>query len=408
MNSERSTLSESIRELSAELHKKTRELGEQEIAVTRRMDDIDSLVGKYMHGKAVIGLNASSVQQQFDIDFNVDVNMASSDLTAVNVVGQRIKESIRPGLQTFGEQLRTEWRQHSNQKIEWDDKLDRLGSELEQRRHQVQALELKLASLESAAEAEKQVRHMSARFGECPRSFTVPCTSQSVEIIGADSGYTATFGQARGGCRRHVHVERPRAARRRYRDTTAQLRVRSLAARLIIAAGIHTEDLSFFFVHAQTSRDDPSWQRDEGKDSARDHVPARTDHPGQAIRHRQVERAHKVCSTTRLASALRLSCPVAFFTLSLSLELVNLVFLVRIEVFNSHLPLACTQNNHIIKVPFRTPWSCLADCIGFYTIHEGHIDTSSTAAFGRVRLMQRALKIKVIQLTASGVRNRPK
>ncbi|KAH8089079.1 HEC/Ndc80p family-domain-containing protein [Filobasidium floriforme] len=156
MNSERSTLSESIRELSAELHKKTRELGEQEIAVTRRMDDIDSLVGKYMHGKAVIGLNASSVQQQFDIDFNVDVNMASSDLTAVNVVGQRIKESIRPGLQTFGEQLRTEWRQHSNQKIEWDDKLDRLGSELEQRRHQVQALELKLASLESAAEAEKQ------------------------------------------------------------------------------------------------------------------------------------------------------------------------------------------------------------------------------------------------------------
>lgn len=168
MNSERSTLSESIRELSAELHKKTRELGEQEIAVTRRMDDIDSLVGKYMHGKAVIGLNASSVQQQFDIDFNVDVNMASSDLTAVNVVGQRIKESIRPGLQTFGEQLRTEWRQHSNQKIEWDDKLDRLGSELEQRRHQVQALELKLASLESAAEAEKQVSCMSARLAFAP------------------------------------------------------------------------------------------------------------------------------------------------------------------------------------------------------------------------------------------------
>ena len=326
MNSERSTLSESIRELSAELHKKTRELGEQEIAVTRRMDDIDSLVGKYMHGKAVIGLNASSVQQQFDIDFNVDVNMASSDLTAVNVVGQRIKESIRPGLQTFGEQLRTEWRQHSNQKIEWDDKLDRLGSELEQRRHQVQALELKLASLESAAEAEKQVSCMSARFGERPRSLTVPRTLQSVETIGADSRYTATFGQARGGCRRHVHVERPRAARRRYRDTTAQFRVRSLAARLIIAAGMHTEDLSFFFVHAQTARDDTSWQRDEGKDSARDHVPARTDHPGQAIRHRQVERAHKVCSATRLATALRLFCPVAFFTLSLSLELVNFCF----------------------------------------------------------------------------------
>jgi hypothetical protein len=231
MNSERSTLSESIRELSAELHKKTRELGEQEIAVTRRMDDIDSLVGKYMHGKAVIGLNASAVQQQFDIDFNVDVNMASSDLTAVNVVGQRIKESIRPSLQTFGEQLRTDWRQHSNQKIEWDDKLDRLGSELEQRRHQVQALELKLASLESAAEAEKQVRHMSARFGECPRSLTVPCTSQSAETIGADSGYTATFGQARGGCRRHVHVERSRAARRRDRDPAAQFRVRSPAVR---------------------------------------------------------------------------------------------------------------------------------------------------------------------------------
>jgi len=160
MNSERSTLSESIRELTAELHKKTRELGEQEIAVTRRMDDIDSLVNKYTHGKAVIGLNASSVQQQYDIDFNVDVNMASSDLTAVNVVGQRIKESIRPGLQAFGEQLRTEWRQQSNQKIEWDDKLDRLNSELEQRRHHVQTLEHKLASLESAAEAEKQVRRI--------------------------------------------------------------------------------------------------------------------------------------------------------------------------------------------------------------------------------------------------------
>jgi SMC interacting uncharacterized protein involved in chromosome segregation len=157
MNSESSTLSESIRELTHELHKKTRELGEQEIAVARRMDDIDSLVNKYTHGKAVIGLNASSVQQQYEIDFNVDVNMASSDLTAVNIVGQRIKESIRPGLQTFGETLRTEWRGQSNQKIEWDDKLDRLNSELEQRRHHVQTLELKLASLESAAEAEKQV-----------------------------------------------------------------------------------------------------------------------------------------------------------------------------------------------------------------------------------------------------------
>ena len=164
MNSERSTLSESIRELTHELHKKTRELGEQEIAVARRMDDIDSLVNKYTHGKAVIGLNASSVQQQYEIDFNVDVNMASSDLTAVNIVGQRIKESIRPGLQTFGETLRSEWRGQSNQKIEWDDKLDRLNSELEQRRHHVQTLELKLASLESAAEAEKQVSRKGRRF----------------------------------------------------------------------------------------------------------------------------------------------------------------------------------------------------------------------------------------------------
>lgn len=168
MNSERSTLSESIRELTHELHKKTRELGEQEIAVARRMDDIDSLVNKYTHGKAVIGLNASSVQQQYEIDFNVDVNMASSDLTAVNIVGQRIKESIRPGLQTFGETLRTEWRGQSNQKIEWDDKLDRLNSELEQRRHHVQTLELKLASLESAAEAEKQVSRRKLRLA-CSR-----------------------------------------------------------------------------------------------------------------------------------------------------------------------------------------------------------------------------------------------
>lgn len=142
---------------------------------------------------------------------------------------------------------------------------------------------------------------------------------------------------------------------------------------------MHTENPSFC-LHAQTSRDDTSWQRDEGKNSARNHVPARTDHPGQAIRHRQVERAYKVCSTTRLAPALSLSCPVAFFNLSLSLELVNFVFLVWIEVFDSHLPLACTQNNHITRVPCRDPWSCLADCIGFYTIHEGHIDTSSTAA----------------------------
>jgi predicted RNase H-like nuclease (RuvC/YqgF family) len=157
MNSEKSTLSESIRELQAELNKKKRELGEQEIAVNRRMDEIDSLVLKYNHGKAVIGLNTDAVQQQYNIDFNIDVNMASSDLTAVNIVGQRIKESIRPGLQSFGEGLRVEEHEQSNMKIEMDDELDRLNSALEQRRHQVQTLEHKLRGLDNAAEIEKQV-----------------------------------------------------------------------------------------------------------------------------------------------------------------------------------------------------------------------------------------------------------
>lgn len=165
MTSDRSSLSESIRELIAELGQRKKQVGEQEIAVTRRMDDIDSLVQSYAHARAVIGHIAPTTEGGLtpeDIDFDIHVNMASSDLTAVNLVGTRIKESIRPALNSFGTSLRSEWHTLSTTRIELDDSLDRLASELEQRRHHVQTLELKLSGLETAAQTERERVHEQA------------------------------------------------------------------------------------------------------------------------------------------------------------------------------------------------------------------------------------------------------
>lgn len=151
MNVETSTLKESIRDLQTKLADGHRQQGEQEIAVTRRMDDIETLSQEYNGLVNKLGLASGSR------DFSIVVEMNQGDMTGVGVVSARMKEQIRPALQAFGDQVRGEYQQRANQKIELDDELDRMSSQRQAKEEEQKTLEVKLKIADDQADTFKMV-----------------------------------------------------------------------------------------------------------------------------------------------------------------------------------------------------------------------------------------------------------
>lgn len=158
MTVEHSTLKESIPDLQNKLADGNKQQGEQEIAVTRRMDDIETLSQEY--NGLINKLGLASGQRT---DFTIAVEMNQGDMTGVGVVSARMKEEIRPALQAFGDQVRSDYQKRANRKIELDDELDKVSSERQAKEEEQKTLEMKLRIADDQADKFRTVSATHSR-----------------------------------------------------------------------------------------------------------------------------------------------------------------------------------------------------------------------------------------------------
>ncbi|ORY22449.1 HEC/Ndc80p family-domain-containing protein [Naematelia encephala] len=167
MNNDRETLSRHLDELRGKIAEASQFAYDQEMQVTKSMDRFDQLLQDYTalgHQIGVIApLSDAPSLGPGGVDYSIDLDLGVEDLNEVQVSGRRMRSTLWPALQVYGEGFRKQALEMDNASIALDDQLDRLAQAVERQKEEVANREMKLkVSHEQAEEARAQVQTEAA------------------------------------------------------------------------------------------------------------------------------------------------------------------------------------------------------------------------------------------------------
>lgn len=160
MNHERESLTRNLDDLRVKIAEANSSVYDQEMQVTKSMDRFEALVAEYTLLAQQIGTmspDGSIAPGPDGIDYNVDFDLGVEDVNVLINDGKRLRATIRPALQAFGEKFRLEIANLAEKKIAMDDELDKKNSELEGMKDEGATRQAKLTVLSEKAEEARLV-----------------------------------------------------------------------------------------------------------------------------------------------------------------------------------------------------------------------------------------------------------
>ena len=132
---------------------------DQELQVTKSMDRYELLNGEYMNLAHSIGLIAPTGKalKPDDVDYSISAELQSDNIAGIHHEVRRIREALRPSLQTLGDSYRREDLDLGNQIIETEDLYDRLGQDVEKQNQNHTHLNMIVKGANEAADGVKRV-----------------------------------------------------------------------------------------------------------------------------------------------------------------------------------------------------------------------------------------------------------
>lgn len=153
MNSDRETLARSFEDIRTKVLAAQKFAYDREMAVSKRVDSLDTLVTEYMSLAYRLGLAPSSTGEDFRIDLNLDGTTSSEILNGADVSGQ-----IKRALTHFAQGKREEHSRIVAETINVDNELDRLLQVVEGLKDDGDILAGKVRGVTQEADSAKQVR----------------------------------------------------------------------------------------------------------------------------------------------------------------------------------------------------------------------------------------------------------
>ncbi len=162
MNNEQTNLKTSIARHQHELADIKRKVGEEEMSIARKQDELEKLLEQYKTlGQNIhtIGSNRTlapphitsylsdpSIREvNFDLDVQSDgMASAGSDLTSVGKETERMRHQIRPALQKYSELVNMDLQKRKTEEIQVKAEWDTLSAQVGMRNQQAKTLELKV------------------------------------------------------------------------------------------------------------------------------------------------------------------------------------------------------------------------------------------------------------------------
>ncbi len=157
MNAERHALTDAIRESRMSIKTLQSHIYDLELSSTKKVDVLEKDHKDYIELAYKIHLIGQNPRGPEGVDFNFDLDMGAADLTAVQIAGAMMKERIRPALQGYGDGIRAEFQQKTDESIGFEDEHDRLASVVDAKMETVKTLEIKFKIAHDQAETSKQV-----------------------------------------------------------------------------------------------------------------------------------------------------------------------------------------------------------------------------------------------------------
>ena len=156
MNHERETLTRNLEDLRAKIAEASQASYDQEMQVTRSMDRFEQLLADYTSLAHQIG-TIVPLPEAGAVDYVIDLELGVEDVSEVQAAGRKMKDVIRPALQTLADRYRKELQGHANDLIQLEDKFDRLGQDVTKQRDEAANLEMRLKVVHEQAEEMKNV-----------------------------------------------------------------------------------------------------------------------------------------------------------------------------------------------------------------------------------------------------------
>jgi kinetochore protein NDC80 len=161
MNHERETLTRNVEEIRLKLGEASRHAYDQEMHVTKAMDDLEQLVQDYTALGTQIGtIPPPDAGRQYgpgNVDYTIELDIGISDVGVIEAARSNMADVIRPALAAYGDGFRKQVSELSNSTIAIDNELDKLASLVESRKEEVINHEIKVRVLIEQAEDVKKV-----------------------------------------------------------------------------------------------------------------------------------------------------------------------------------------------------------------------------------------------------------
>ena len=160
MNYERDTLTRSLEELRSKIAEASQAAYDQEMLVTKSMDRFEQLLSDYTS----LGHQIGTILPLHDgglgagkIDYTIELELGLEDVSAVQTAGRKMRGTIRPGLQSYGDTFRKQLSELAHMQIQLDDEFDRLGQSVERQKEEASNLEMRLRVVHEQADDARNV-----------------------------------------------------------------------------------------------------------------------------------------------------------------------------------------------------------------------------------------------------------
>lgn len=149
MNHEQDTLRRQLKDLRDKITEASQASSEHELLVSRSMDRFNACLSEY----GDLGHRIGTIQGAWDgpvqgpggIDYSIDLDLATDEMHDVQACARRMRETLRPALNKYDEEIRGQTRTLGQEQAQLDSEYDKLALVVDKQKGDVGNKELELA-----------------------------------------------------------------------------------------------------------------------------------------------------------------------------------------------------------------------------------------------------------------------